>query len=56
MSSTIQLCCRQTTDHNLWPQSGVFGLEMLAELTWTNTSLAGGFPCVGVLCVSFIIC
>ena len=56
MCSTIRLRCRQTTDHNVWPFERSVGLTMLAELTWPNTSQAGGFPCVGVLCVSFIVC
>lgn len=49
MSSIIQLRRRQTTDHNVWPPNGELGCKMLAELTWTDTRQAGGFPHVGVL-------
>ncbi len=56
MSSTMQCCSRQTTDHNVWPQSGVLCWKCSRSSPSTNTSQAGGFPCVGVLCVCFIVC
>lgn len=52
MSCTIQLCLDRPQCQALERSAGQ---STLAELTWTNTSEAGGFPFVSVLCDCFIV-